>query len=86
MFFMQIWPVLGQLLEIVLVTGVKARLRVTTGRIFMIDVTKWHFIWLILIIFFNIGPITLAWMRVNVLSTILNLCKFVNVDRSYIGR
>jgi hypothetical protein len=28
------------LLEIVLVTGVKARLRVTTGRIFMIDVTK----------------------------------------------
>jgi hypothetical protein len=53
MFFMQIWPVLGQLLEIVLVTGVKARLCVTTGRIFMIDVTKWHFIWLILIIFPN---------------------------------
>jgi hypothetical protein len=51
----------------------------------MIDVTKWHFIWFILIIFFYIGPITLAWMRVNVLSTILNLCKFVNVDRSYIG-
>jgi hypothetical protein len=51
MFLMQIWPALGQLLEIV-VTGVKVRLRVTTGRIFMIDVTKWHFIWLILIIFF----------------------------------
>jgi hypothetical protein len=40
MFFMQIRHVLGQLLEIVLVTGVKARLRVTTGRVFMIDVTK----------------------------------------------
>jgi hypothetical protein len=71
MFFMQIWHVLGQLLEIVLVTGVKARLHVTTGRVFMIDVTKWRFIWLTNN-YFNIGPITLAWMRVNVLSTILN--------------
>jgi hypothetical protein len=68
---MQIWPVLGHLLEIVLAAGVKARLRVTTGRVFMIDVTKWRFIWLINN-YFNIGPITLAWMHVNMLSTILN--------------
>jgi hypothetical protein len=71
MFLMQIWPVLGQLLEIVLVTGVKAftRLRLV-GFLWLMspnDVLSGLFN-----NYFNIGPITLAWMRVNVLSTILN--------------